>query len=133
MRRYFLSVYDAEGNFKLFSAHAEVFPTYSRSSPYSGSLLRACGGISRTTKHSARMGGSSPRMRRYFRGSVVASREEVLVSAHAEVFPSIGGGLPARHALLRACGGISYDQAHTSHTIDSSPRMRRYFLVGHIV
>ncbi len=50
----------------LFSAHAEVFPTYVTPGTIMAALLRARGGISDAAVGGVRCGVSSPRTRRYF-------------------------------------------------------------------
>ncbi len=107
MRRYFRSRSACSSGSHLFSAHAEVFPSWLAWSRLSGSLLRACGGISGTAWAAVRPICSSPRMRRYFQPRGCWSQSGGLFSAHAEVFLTTASPRCSRAPLLRACGGIS--------------------------
>src|SRR5699024_9017307 len=68
----------------LFSAHAEVFPTYAQTGRRRCPLLRARGGISMAQPRRRGQPDSSPRTRRYFRGAAGAAGLHLLFSAHAE-------------------------------------------------
>ena len=92
-----------------------------------GTLLRACGDISRYGAWHRLSGDSSPRMRRYFRDSGGGSGHEILFSAHAEVFPPAMWMIRECGSLLRACGGISEMNQLIRNERISSPRMWRYF------
>ena len=72
---------------------------------------------------------SSPRTRRYFLRTAGMGYEQILFSAHAEVFPLRSWGLITVIALLRARGGISVLTGVWNGIKDSSPRTRRYFLM----
>ena len=127
MRRYFQPPSGSATALRLFSAHAEVFPTPGLLQVGTGTLLRACGGISINISPDESPAHSSPRMRRYFHRPRAAPIAHHLFSAHAEVFPperTRAGGIPT---LLRACGGISIPCSLVGHKDSSSPRMRRYF------
>ena len=65
-RRYFPERSAESYQQELFSAHAEVFPTYYRIQSQDRPLLRARGGISILYPRVIRMRRSSPRTRRYF-------------------------------------------------------------------
>ena len=71
--------------------------------------------------------GSSPRTRRYFRQRHEPERNQLLFSAHAEVFPPLPPRGVNRDALLRARGGISDPFPGRHGDTHSSPRTRRYF------
>ena len=70
-------------------------------------LLRARGGISTGFGEDADAEVSSPRTRRYFRLEKPTAHEDMLFSAHAEVFLAEALEVSRRTALLRARGGIS--------------------------
>ena len=93
---------------RLFSAHAEVFPSRSTLHCSTSTLLRARGGISIDTAQQATPPSSSPRTRRYFRGTHRRIQGGRLFSAHAEVFPKPHLTQCYRLPLLRARGGISF-------------------------
>ncbi|BAQ21101.1 hypothetical protein cgR_6039 [Corynebacterium glutamicum R] len=72
----------------LFSAHAEVFPSFVSRRPVGVALLRTRGGISTDVDFRDEELASSPHTRRYFPGHTVPSSRIMLFSAHAEVFPT---------------------------------------------
>ena len=127
MRRYFLLYRRRSQARRLFSAHAEVFPRRRNRMTLFFALLRACGGISYEGAAKKLMTASSPRMRRYFLRLHSRNRENLLFSAHAEVFPDLTSRPYTQKSLLRACGGISLSHCLRVLELSSSPRMRRYF------
>ena len=92
---------------KLFSAHAEVFPSLAPASSIPLPLLRTRGGIS----HNHTNQGAVP----------------VLFSAHAEVFPVQFVLSRSFSPLLRTRGGISGSPMAGTSMRFSSPHTRRYF------
>ena len=126
-RRYFRRFLPRRPSGKLFSAHAEVFPSTLGIQNLSTSLLRARGGISVKRVHQGGAYGSSPRTRRYFLRSLFLLMWLGLFSAHAEVFPSVRVTMADSVALLRARGGISLAISAPVVESPSSPRTRRYF------
>ncbi|BAQ21109.1 hypothetical protein cgR_6047 [Corynebacterium glutamicum R] len=87
-RRYFLLRISKQHSPKLFSAHAEVFPTHADTDEKQGTLLRTRGGISNILTAKTDDPGSSPHTRRYFLRPGRQTRPQALFSAHAEVFPT---------------------------------------------
>ncbi|BAQ21102.1 hypothetical protein cgR_6040 [Corynebacterium glutamicum R] len=106
-RRYFRRYLGFLGQGLLFSAHAEVFPLYSKLDQMATALLRTRGGISSGRYSPGDDSRSSPHTRRYFRGTLSPSWSAILFSAHAEVFPDDLTQLGMSHSLLRTRGGIS--------------------------
>ena len=127
-RRYFREACNEVMGGVLFSAHAEVFPGHDQYECSGHALLRARGGISNKPRHYNEIPHSSPRTRRYFRGSHGATGAAMLFSAHAEVFPIRSCVVFVCCTLLRARGGISICPPYMKYELDSSPRTRRYFL-----
>ena len=70
VRRYFHAFASHAGRKPLFSARAEVFPIRAAVSSSTSTLLRACGGISFSLSDRPWYRSSSPRVRRYFHGSL---------------------------------------------------------------
>ena len=127
-RRYFLYGRYRRTARRLFSACAEVFPTQPSNQRRNTTLLRVRGGISPLGNESAISNDSSPRARRYFRGTWIDPADQQLFSACAEVFPLKPGLRKPGRTLLRVRGGISKVRAFLECGITSSPRARRYFL-----
>ena len=119
--------YHPSGVVALFSAHAEVFPSAYERKTRNVPLLRARGGISSAPQGGFSGADSSPRTRRYFLSQLADALLEVLFSAHAEVFPSPVKSARPKFTLLRARGGISYQEQGGEFSPVSSPRTRRYF------
>ena len=126
-RRYFHGPHGRRAHLRLFSAHAEVFPSTSPVGSAPAALLRARGGISVYDAGTPGECASSPRTRRYFRCQVASQFCECLFSAHAEVFPIGTVVMDSEGPLLRARGGISLCGRVLELCRISSPRTRRYF------
>ena len=91
----------------LFSAHAEVFPSFGCHILSSRPLLRARGGISEIGEYEFSDRHSFPRTRRYFPDHGARDHRRQLFSAHAEVFPGRHRPTGAAGPLLRAYRGVS--------------------------
>ena len=126
-RRYFqVPPYEA-CRANLFSAHAEVFPSWPLCMNQWVTLLRTRGGISHERMMVASVMLSSPHTRRYFHQHRRGIPGAPLFSAHAEVFPNRPRPPPIPAALLRTRGGISPFRWQRSLQVLSSPHTRRYF------
>ena len=86
-RRYFLGECPNRYGERLFSAHAEVFPSLLMMALWYMPLLRTRGGISEPPAPRFNVEFSSPHTRRYFHSCHRLSLKCALFSAHAEVFP----------------------------------------------
>ena len=126
-RRYFPLIRAATTADKLFSAHAEVFPSLAAPSNLLAALLRTRGGISFNQSSAGVFTFSSPHTRRYFRPLPNLAGYPRLFSAHAEVFPSLKHHQDGHPSLLRTRGGISRGRGLEEYAALSSPHTRRYF------
>ena len=126
-RGYFLESVRRPRHYRLFPAHAGVFPCGKRSCGAARALPRARGGISGYMGHATVRAFSSPRTRGYFRASCRPTFCRALFPAHAGVFPSSSSSVVSRATLPRARGGISAESTSPHHPQRSSPRTRGYF------
>ena len=126
-RRYFRLTQLIAKKLQLFSAHAEVFPSYPAHRQEAAALLRTRGGISDVLAWLSNGEISSPHTRRYFPVRPAGRSVGSLFSAHAEVFPTPSSSTSTAKTLLRTRGGISYSYGGRVCGNRSSPHTRRYF------
>ena len=115
---------------RLFPAHAGVFPSTPAAPAPSEAFPRACGGVSHLAAPLLRRAHFSPRMRGCFSALVRLRLRNGLFPAHAGVF--LLPGLPPLplDPFPRACGGVSEACARSIPCPHFSPRMRGCFLIS---
>ena len=112
---------------EVFSAQAEVFPSYRQKATESHSFLRASGGVSCFQIRFACHVRFSPRKRRCFSVTSFSCFSENVFSAQAEVFLKRSQLRQPWRCFLRASGGVSEDYREEDRRMAFSPRKRRCF------
>ena len=129
MRRCFLRICTHLHLYRVFSAHAEMFPRVDGYHRLSYSILRACGDVSRHGDSVCSECRYSPRMRRCFFIRIGLFQMALVFSAHAEMFLVMSISSREMACILRACGDVSPVYLRPEALDPYSPRMRRCFLL----
>ena len=132
VRRFFRLHPCRRSTLPVFSACPEVFLNKAENRPTGGGLLRVSGGFSRRLSLGVAQSQSSPRVRRFFQTCFSKPNREAVFSACPEVFLGRGAAAGTQTSLLRVSGGFSPCRRLSRVFAQSSPRVRRFFLVKDI-